>query len=100
MELVQTLDRDLDVVISGGCRGVDTWAAEEARRLGIPVVEHLPILTTSMSYGQRVAAYYQRNAKIAYDCDVLYAFAAADRRGGTENTIKWALKAGIPVKIL
>jgi hypothetical protein len=36
---------------------------------------------------------------VAKDCDRAVAFVASDRKGGTEDTIKRALKAGKPVEI-
>jgi len=53
VKLVRSLDLDLDVVVSGGCRGVDTWAAEEAKKLGLPVIVHRPVLTSTMTYAER-----------------------------------------------
>lgn len=54
-----------DVVISGGCHlgGIDIWAVEEARQMGLDVVEHLP---KSRSWE---GGYKQRNLKIAHDSD-------------------------------
>jgi hypothetical protein len=43
--------------------------------------------------------YYARNQLVAKDCDRVVAFVASDRKGGTEDTIKRALKAGKPVEI-
>jgi hypothetical protein len=36
---------------------------------------------------------------VAKDCDHVIAFVASDRKGGTEDAIKRALKAGKPVEI-
>jgi predicted Rossmann fold nucleotide-binding protein DprA/Smf involved in DNA uptake len=88
------------VVISGGCkRSVDTWAVLRARERGLETVEHLPKLSRGMSYWQVVQAMYARNRLIAEDCDILVAFVAPDRTGGTENTIGWAKKLGKKVCI-
>jgi predicted Rossmann fold nucleotide-binding protein DprA/Smf involved in DNA uptake len=88
-KFIDTLSLD-DVVISGACRGVDTWAAERARQRGIKVIEHKPDLSKCKTYLDKVYAYYARNKLIAKDCDILIAFVAPDRKGGTENTISYA----------
>jgi hypothetical protein len=44
-------------------------------------------------------AYHKRNKLIADSSDILHAFVSPERTGGTENTIKHAIKAGIPVVI-
>jgi hypothetical protein len=53
------------VVVSGGCHlgGIDIWAVEEARSLGIETREHLPKKQTWNG------GYRERNLKIARDCD-------------------------------
>jgi len=83
-----------DTVISGGCRGVDTWAEEAAKSRGIPVVSYHADLTGCKNRWQITDAYYARNKQIAEACDILVAFVASDRKGGTENTIKYAKKLG------
>lgn len=88
------------IVISGGAKGPDTWAAEAARARGLAVVEHLPDLAGVTSRHEATRRYYARNRLIAEDCDELVAFVAPDRRGGTENTIKHAIELGKPVTIL
>lgn len=88
--LIDSLDPEKDIVVSGGCWGPDKWAAERARERGIEVIEHLPKIRPEMTYSQRVQAYYDRNMLIAKDCDILYAFVSKSRKGGTENTIKYA----------
>ena len=58
-----------DVVVSGGCHlgGIDLWAEQAARHLGLPEpVIHRP---TSLSWS---AGYKPRNLRIAQDCDVLH----------------------------
>lgn len=55
--------RDL-VIVSGGARGIDEMAAEEARVRHLHVVEHLPT-------GTGWAFYRARNLRIAQDCDCL-----------------------------
>ena len=95
-KLVEELPRD-SVIVSGGCRGVDKWAVEKARELGMETKEHLPKLTGCVTKWDYTQAYFARNKKIANDCQILYAFVAEDRTGGTENTIKHATEAGIKI---
>jgi predicted Rossmann fold nucleotide-binding protein DprA/Smf involved in DNA uptake len=88
-------------VISGGCRGVDTWAVRAAQERGLRTIVHLPALPPAGSPRHLFAkAYHARNEQIASDCDVLVAFVAADRRGGTEHTIRAARRLGKKVVIL
>lgn len=83
------------VIISGGCRGIDSWAEDEAKKLGVDVFIFKPDLSNIRDYHDAVSRYYERNKKIAeYAVDGIYAFVAEDRKGGTENTIKHAQKLG------
>ena len=99
-ELVNVLPLDCTIV-SGGCRGVDTWAVDAAKARGIETVEYLPSLpevgSPPWAYTK---AYHARNKQIAEGVDVLYAFVAEDRKGGTENTIKHAMKLGVRVEVI
>jgi hypothetical protein len=88
------------VVVSGGCRGVDTWAAEAARARGLMVEEHRPDLDGVRSRGEVARRHHQRNQRVVDACDCLVAFPAPDRTGGTEDTIRRALRAGKPVRLL
>ena len=87
-------------IISGGCRGVDSWAAEAARSRGLDVIEFLPDLPASGPHWAYTKAYHARNRKIAENSDVIYAFVASDRRGGAENTIKHARDLGTRVEVI
>ena len=88
-------------IISGGCRGVDTWAVDTAKSRGIDVVEYLPNLPEDGSPPwEFTKAYHARNRQIAENVDVLYAFVTEDRRGGTENTIRQAMKLNVRVEII
>jgi predicted Rossmann-fold nucleotide-binding protein len=102
--MVETLVASLPeetIVISGGCRGVDSWAAEAARSRGMKVIEYLPDLPLNLSsHWEFTRAYHARNRQIAENSDVIYAFVAPDRKGGTENTIKHAKKLGIRVEVI
>ena len=80
---------------------LDTWAAETARQRRLVVVEHLPDLPPLGSPRWKFTkAYHTRNRLIAEDVDILYAFVAKDRRGGTENTIKHAMELDIRVEVI
>jgi hypothetical protein len=87
------------VIVSGGCEGPDQWAAAAARSQGLPVVEHLPDTAGCRQRFEFTRAYYGRNQKVVDDCDQVIAFVAADRKGGTEDTIRRARKAGKPVDV-
>ena len=89
-----------DVVISGGCRGIDTWAVNAARGKGFETKEFLPSLTGCRYKWEFTEAYYARNKQIADACDILVAFVSGSRKGGTENTIKHAEKLGKQVIII
>ena len=53
-----------DIVVSGGCHlgGVDIYAVEEAKKLGLKTIEHLP-------EKHEWSSYKKRNMKIAEDSD-------------------------------
>jgi predicted Rossmann fold nucleotide-binding protein DprA/Smf involved in DNA uptake len=90
------------VIVSGGCRGVDTWAAELARRRGWVLEEHLPDLAgldTAAPRWRFAQRYHARNAEIAAACEVMLAFVAPDRRGGTEDAIRCAEALGKRVMV-
>jgi predicted Rossmann fold nucleotide-binding protein DprA/Smf involved in DNA uptake len=98
--LVNTLSPNTTVV-SGGARGVDSWAAEFARKRGLKVIEFLPVLPSNGNpRWEYTKAYHARNRQIAEHSHVVYAFVAPDRKGGTENTIKHAEDLGVPVNII
>lgn len=62
--IIRSLLEPGDVVISGKCHlgGIDVWAVEEARALGLGVVEHPP-------KSRQWTHYKERNIKIAEDSD-------------------------------
>jgi hypothetical protein len=102
LKLVEYFVRDLPqgvTVISGGARGVDTAAAETARKAGLNVVECLPDLTGCTEKHEFTQRYYARNQKIVEEADLVVAFTESDH-GGTWDTIKRAVKANKPVKII
>jgi hypothetical protein len=102
LKLVEYFVRDLPqgiTVISGGAKGVDTAAAETARKNGLNVVECLPNLEGCKERHEYTQRYYDRNQKIVDDADLVVAFTEKDH-GGTWDTIKRAVKANKPVKII
>ncbi len=88
-----------DTVVSGGCRGPDLWATNMAKRMGLKTVIFLPQFDDATDRWEIAKAYYARNRLIAEASDVVVAFVAADRTGGTENTLKHAEEIGVPALI-
>ena len=87
------------VVITGAARGPDRWAEEAARARGLVVVVHKPDLDGALTRWQAADRYYARNQRIVDDSDVVIAFVAPDRTGGTEDTIRRAVRTGKPVEV-
>jgi len=96
-KLVDSLKKE-DIVVSGGCKGVDSWAEERAKERGLNTIIFKPKLDGCNEYWKYVQAYYSRNKQIAEESDVIYAFVSSDRTGGTENTIKYA--SGLKKKVV
>lgn len=88
------------VIVSGGAAGPDTWAERAASKRGLKMIVHRPDLTGVRSRGEAAARYYARNQVVVDDCDVLAALPSPDRKGGTEDTIRRAAKAGKQVILL
>lgn len=86
----------IDVVISGGAKGADTFAAHWAIDHGKQLVIHRP---DWVRYGK--VAGYLRNQLIVNDCDELYAFPASRKISrGTQSSIDLASRAGKIVTII
>jgi hypothetical protein len=80
-----------DRLVSGGCpTGGDAFAERFAKVYGLTITIHYPNWNGPAKRG----AGFVRNTKIAEDCDVLIALVAEDRTGGTEDTVKKAMKLG------
>jgi hypothetical protein len=78
------------MLISGGCPlGADRFAEDFARKLGIPITIFYPKLSQGGGREKVREAMYARNDRIADESDHLIALVASDRKGGTENTIKY-----------
>lgn len=98
-DLVDLLDED-DIVVSGGCEGVDTWAEERARERGLDIDIYQPDFTGYNSYEDYCKVYYKRNRQIVKNSDIVYAFVAENRAGGTEKIIKHAKELNVDVVIM
>lgn len=81
------------VVVSGGARGVDATAADEAERRGLDVREFMPVYDR---HGRR--APLVRNELIVRECTRLVAFCDG-KSTGTMHTVGLARKAGKPVEL-
>jgi len=84
-----------DAIVSGGCpQGGDRFAEMIARKYNLTIDNGKLIIHYAdwERYGK--AAGMIRNAYIATDADVVIACVAADRTGGTEDTIKKATRLG------
>ena len=98
-EFIKSLSHD-SIIVSGGCSGPDTWAIEEASLIGLETLVFLPekVLKGSPRY-KFTESFYARNRLIVENSDIIHAFVSENRKGGTEYTIKYATKKGIPVII-
>ena len=107
----------------GGQRGVDTWAAEAAHRLGVPFSVYLPLpadefaadwtlddrcaLDATLGWAAEVqvvggpttdAAHTARNRVLGTSADLLVAVWTGTRGGGTAETIDFARAASVPIR--
>ena len=88
------------VIVSGGAKGPDLWAEKAAQSRNLKTMIFLPNLPPKNSPKHEFTkAYYERNRKIAEHSDIIHAFIAIDRKGGTEYTINYAKKLGKPIVI-
>src|ERR1700743_3832141 len=76
---VRTLPRDW-IIVSGGARGVDKWAEDEAKKLGMGTDIYLPDWDI---YGK--GAGMLRNSIVVANSDMVVAFTIGT--GGTNDTI-------------
>ena len=84
-----------DRLVSGGCpTGGDAYAEWIAKKKGLTITIHYPNWDAGKHAG------FERNSKIAEDCDILLALVASDRTGGTEDTIEKTKALGKKVIIL
>jgi len=83
------------VVVSGGAKGVDTWASQIATDLGIQVIEYIPNWRLGKHAG------FLRNTTIAENSDhILCIFPGGVPSGGTADTLKKAKKLGKGVTVV
>lgn len=83
-----------DTIISGGARGIDTLAAQYARKHGMKLLEFRPDYAT---FGR--GATFVRNRLIVDMADVVLAFWNGTSKG-TKYTIEYAKKKYVPVIII
>lgn len=86
---------DGDKIVSGGCpKGGDKFAEIIAEELKLTVENGKLILYLADwdKYGK--GAGFIRNTYIAQDADIVIAVVSKDRTGGTEDTLKKAVKMG------
>lgn len=80
-------------IVSGGADGIDTIAATVAHRLGLDVIEYLPVTRRWHPHG-----YKERNRLIAENCDRLLRIRdASSRTYGSGYTADYAEHLGVPV---
>jgi len=76
---------DIIVLVSGGCsRGADSFVNELTEKFNLSK----PIIFPADWDKYKKAAGFIRNTDIAKESDILIAVVAADRTGGTEDTVK------------
>ena len=91
--LAEYMPDGTDCIISGGARGIDSCAAEYAKKNGLRLIELLPDYDR---YGRR--APLVRNVEIVKKCDFLLAFWDGVSRG-TKFTLNEAKKQGKPFRV-
>ena len=93
-ELKKHIGEDVDELVSGGARGIDTCAQRYARENGIKMTEFLPEYER---YGR--AAPIVRNRQIAEYADEVLAFWDGKSRG-TKSAISYFEKLGKKVTVI
>ena len=87
LEVFNSIYREGDKIVSGGCPlGGDKFAEIIAKSKGITITIHYPDWTIGKHAG------FERNTQIAEDADILIACCSEDRTGGTEDTVRKALR--------
>lgn len=80
-------------VISGGAKGVDTWAIDEAEVLGLNTL----VLKADWAKGKHAGIL--RNMLLVDRCDFLFIFWDG-KSPGTKHVISYAKKQGVPYRII
>jgi len=93
VDLERFLPENIDVIISGGARGVDTCAEIYARRHGIRTIIIRP---DYKRYGN--IAPLLRNNEIIERADIVYAFWDGSSRG-TRYVVERCRARGIPIRL-
>lgn len=83
-----------DAIVSGGAKGVDTYAREYARKKGMKLIEFFP---NYEKYGK--CAPLVRNKQIVDACDCVLAFWDGNSKG-TKRTLEYAKENGKPTTIV
>lgn len=86
------------VIVSGGARGVDFWAAEIAKRRGMP--PPVELFAEWHRYGKRAGPL--RNQLVVDGCDILTAFldiSSLNGSPGTHDVVRRATYAGKLFKV-
>ena len=83
-----------DFIVTGGAKGVDSYAMDYAKQNGINLIVFYPSKKITTPY-----RYYNRNEKIAIECDKIIAF---NKKGvsGTSNTISYGKEYDKEVRII
>lgn len=92
------------IVVSGGARGVDTWAEQRAIQRGMMVqIDRVRSKELQgLAYYQVVQKHHDRNRRLVEAADRVVCFPSDPARpdkGGTGNTRMWAIKFGKPVEV-
>jgi len=81
------------ILVSGGARGVDTWASDQAiNNTKLSIVHY----AEWDKYGKKAG--FLRNHDIINDADMVFAFWNGTSKG-TKHSIDLAIKAGKPINI-
>jgi hypothetical protein len=96
-EYIKAINKPIDCIISGGCRGADTLAEKFASERKIKMMVLHPDWKTYPPPGYK--AYIMRDQQIAAKCDFMIAF-PSDAGKGTQHTIKFAQSLNKDTKVI
>jgi predicted Rossmann fold nucleotide-binding protein DprA/Smf involved in DNA uptake len=92
-EFIRTLPKEWEIV-SGGAMGPDTWAVDEAEKLGM----NRCVFYAQWKGSDKLAG-FRRNTLVANYADAVVAFVAG-RASGTMDTVKKAVALRRPVFVI